>query len=112
MNNFQNTQVGMLKSRISKLKIALVSILLIFGLAVSPAQADHYRHVIAPLATVAALAYLFNNGDSHATIKRRSYRSHGYNNNGQRHAHRNYSHRKHSHSSGGYSHKSKNRHQH
>lgn len=105
MKKVQTIQVGIVKNRISKLKISIASTLLILGLAASPAQADHYRHIIAPLATVAALAYLFNHGDSHTTYKRKSYRSYGYNNNGSHHGQRNYSHRKHSYSSGGYSHR-------
>jgi hypothetical protein len=117
MKKVQINKHRIFKNRVSKLKVSLLSTLLVLGFAASPAQANHYRHVIAPLATVAALAYLFDHGDHHSTYTRRSYRSHGYRsdgyrNNGQHHGYRKHSRRKHSHSSGGYSHKSKNRYQH
>lgn len=106
MKKVQSSKGSILKGKISKLKISLVSSVLILGLAASPAQADHYRHVIAPLATVAALTYLFNHGHHQSSYKRKSYRSYGYNHNGH-HGYRKHSRRKHSHSSGGYSHNSK-----
>lgn len=114
MKTVQMTKARVFKNRVSKLKISLVSTILVLGLAMSSVQTSHYRHVIAPLATVTALTYLFNHGHHHSTVKRRSYHSDGYNNNGQHHVHRQYRHRKHSHShsSGGYSHKSKQRYQH
>lgn len=100
-------KVQVTKSRSSKLKISLVSALLVLGLAAGPAQAHHNRNVIVPLATFAALTYLFSHGDHHTSYKRRSYHSYGYNNNGHNHRHQKHNRRKHSHSSGGYSHKSK-----
>ena len=99
-------------SRISKLRITLVSTLLVLGLAASPAQADHYRHVIAPLATVAALAYLFDHGRHQTTYKKKSYHGYGNQHYGHQNGHQQYKRRKHSHSSGGYSRKSKNHYQH
>ena len=95
------------KGKLSKLKISLVSTLLVLGLAASPAQANHYRHVIAPLATVAALAYFFDHGNHHYSYKRRSHHGYGNHNYGHQHGRHQHNRRKHSHSSGGYSHKSK-----
>lgn len=94
------------KGKVSKFKISLVSTLLILGLAASPAQANHYRHVIAPLATVAALAYLFDHGHHSTTYKRKSRLGYGNHNHGYHHGQQ-HNRRKHSHSSGGYSHKPK-----
>jgi hypothetical protein len=114
MKKIQLTKSVFLKSPVSKLSISLASALLILGLAISPVQASHYRDVIAPLATVAALTYLLSHGYHHSTLKRRSYRSYGYRNNVQRHRYRyqQQSRRQHSHSSSGYSHKSNKHYQH
>ncbi|MFT5226637.1 MAG: hypothetical protein ACI8XX_002402 [Polaribacter sp.] len=103
---------GVLKSMISKLKAPLVSALLVLGLAVSPVQASHYHDVIAPLATVAVLTYLFNNNRHHSSYRSRTYYSYGYKSKGQHRRPQRQTRRKHSHSSGGYSNHSKSRYQH
>jgi hypothetical protein len=112
MKKIQLTKSVFLKRLVSKLSISLASTLLILGLAITPVQASHYRDVIAPLATVAALTYLLRHGHHHSTVKRKSYRSYGYRNNVQRHRYQLQSRRQHSHSSGGYSHKSNKHYQH
>jgi hypothetical protein len=112
MKKIQLTKSVFLKRPVSKLSISFASTLLILGLAISPVQASHYRDVIAPLATVAALTYLLSHGHHHSTLKRRSYRSYGYRNNVQRHRYQQQSRRQHSHSSSGYSHKSNKHYQH
>ena len=113
MKKIQLTKSLFLKRPVSKLCISIASTLLILGLAISPVQASHYRDVIAPLATVAALTFLLSHGHHHSTVKRKSYRSYGYRkNNVQRHRYQQQSRRQHSHSSGGYSHKSNKHYQH
>ena len=112
MKKIQLIKCVFLKRPVSKLSISLASTLLILGLAISPVQASHYRDVIAPLATVAALTFLLSHGHHHSTVKRKSYRNYGYRNNVQRHRYQQQSRRQHSHSSGGYSHKSNKHYQH
>ncbi|MFT4606521.1 MAG: hypothetical protein ACI9V8_000460 [Urechidicola sp.] len=117
MKKFQITKARIFKNRyvkssVSKLKATLVSTFLVLGLVMSPVQASHYRDVIAPLATVAALTYLFSHGHHNSRVTRKSYRSYSYSNNVRHHGHEQHSRRKHSHSSGGYSHKSNKRYQH
>ena len=107
MKTIQVSKTIVAKSKLSKLKISLASTLLILGLATSPAQADHYRHVIAPLATVAALAYLFDHGHHRLTYKKKIYHGYGHRNYGHQNGRQQHKRRKHSHSSGGYSHNSK-----
>jgi hypothetical protein len=101
-----------LMSTVSKLKVPLVSALLVFGVAVSPVQASHYHDVIAPLATVAVLSYLLNNDRHHTSYRSRTHYSYGYKNRGQHHRSQRHSRRKHSYSSSGYSNHSKSRYQH
>jgi hypothetical protein len=112
MKKIQVTKGGFLKRTVSKLNISIASTLLILGMSISSVQASHYRDVIAPLATVAALTYLFSHGHHHSAVKRKSYRSYGYRNNVQRHRYQQQSRRQHSHSSGGYSHKFNKHYQH
>lgn len=99
------------KVKPSKFKVSLISAFLVLGLSAGPAQADHYRYVIAPLATVAALTYLFdqNHHQYQYSYKRKTHRS---NRHGHQHGHNQHHRRKHSHSSGGYSNHSKKHYRH
>jgi hypothetical protein len=112
VNRHQITKGNVLISSTLKFKSVLASTLLVLGLATSPVQASHYHRAIAPLAAVAALTYLFNQGHHHSAYKSRSYRSYGYSNNTQHHRYQQKNRRKHSHSSGGFRHKSRNHYQH
>lgn len=90
--------------RSNKLKVSLISALLVFGLAAGPVQADHEHqsdNVIAPLATLLVLGSLlhYNQGYEYKYSKRR----HGY---GQHYGHR-HSHRARSYSYEGYNRKSR-----
>ena len=87
----------MTRSSATNVKVVLISTLLVLGLTVNPARADHYDNSIAPLATFVFLSSLF----------RHKHRHHdGY----HRHNHgHNYGHKRRSQSQsyGGYSHKAK-----
>jgi hypothetical protein len=107
MKKVQALNSNVSKGKLSKFKMSLVSALLILGLTASPVQAGHYRHVIAPLATVAALAYLFDHSLHRSTYKRRSHNGYDDHNYRPQNGRQKHSRRKHSHSSGGYSHNSK-----
>jgi len=90
--------------RSNKLKVSLISALLVVGLAAGPVQADHEHqsgNVIAPLATLLVLGSLlhYNQGYEYKYSKRR----YGY---GQHYGHR-HSHRARSYSYEGYNRKSR-----
>lgn len=89
-----------------KLKISLISTLLVVGLAAGPVRADHDDHranLLAPLAAFIVLGSLFkhNYGHDHNYSRHR----HGYS--GRRHNGHRHNHRARSYSSEGYGRKSK-----
>ena len=94
-----------------KLKISLISTLLVAGLAAGPVRADHDDHkasVLAPLAAFIVLGSLFKHNYGHETYYSRH--RHGYS--GHRHNRHRHNHRAHSYSSEGYGRKSKRNHRH
>ena len=90
----------MTRSNRTNIKVAFISALLVLGLTLNTARADHYESGIAPIATFIFLNSLF-----------RHKHDHGYNrhNRDHRHGHRQKRH-SHSQSYGGYSRKSKRTH--
>ncbi|MFT5656749.1 MAG: hypothetical protein ACI9KN_000018 [Gammaproteobacteria bacterium] len=101
------------KPRPFKLKAALISSLLVLGLTAGTAQANHLHQIVAPLATVAALTYIFGHNNHHYSTRTRTTRySYGQHQGGGHHSYQRHNKRKHSHSSGGYSHNSKHHYKH
>ena len=97
------------KRHTNKIKVLLISTLLVVGLAANPARADHERsnNVIAPLAGLLILGALLKNNDYYYKRSRRYY---GHSeNHGHRHGHQA---RARSYSSEGYGRKSKRKYRH
>ena len=102
------------KRHTNKIKVLLISTLLVVGLAANPARADHEHsdNVIAPLAGLLILGALLKNNHYYYKRSRRYYghyenRGHGYGHGqGQRHRHGHQA-RARSYSSEGYGRKSK-----
>jgi len=92
-----------------KMKVSLISALLVFGLATGPVQANHDSHranVLAPLAAFIVLGSILRHNHGHAY--KYSKRRYGHHQNSGRHSHqsRNYS-RSRSYSHEGYNRSSK-----
>ena len=100
------------KRHTNKIKVLLISTLLVVGLAANPARSDHEHsnNVIAPLAGLLILGALLKNNDYYYKRSKRYYGhsdNHGHRNghrNGHRHGHQA---RARSYSSEGYGRKSK-----
>ncbi len=93
----------MIRQHFNKMSISLLCALLVLGLVVQPAQADHYDDVIVPLAAGIVLGSFFYHGHRHH-YQYSKYR-HGHSGNYGHH----YSRRAYSTSHGGYSRKSHSR---
>ncbi len=94
----------MTRSNLTSIKVTFISALLVLGLTLNTARADHYESGIAPIATFIFLNSLFRHNHNHGYQRHhRDYR-HGHSH--KRHGH---SHKRHGHSQsyGGYSHKAK-----
>ncbi len=96
----------MIRQHFSKRSISLLSALLVLGLVVKPAQADHYDDVFVPLAAGIVLGSIFYHGHRHH--HQYSKHRHEYYGHSGHHGHH-YSRRAYSTGHGGYSRKSHSR---
>ncbi|MCZ6724175.1 MAG: hypothetical protein O6938_09625 [Gammaproteobacteria bacterium] len=96
----------MIRQHFNKMSISLLSALLVLGLVVQPAQADHYDDVIVPLAAGIVLGSIFYHGHRHH--HQYSKQRHGYYGHSGHHGYQNRR-RAYSTGHGGYSRKSHSR---